>query len=134
MSLTLTRDSVKPVHFADGLQHSWPVRITAVSTISGLPSEIFVYHAVGQDSATNEDLFECVASVQQITELPATAPQGDPTGKLIPYYRKAVLEAHCRSADEADELWDKVKDDANDLVVNFRAFGNMTATDTYVIA
>lgn len=133
MSLTLTRDAVPAAYFEGSQQHSWPVRITAASSEAGLEPAIFVYHVVGSDKATSEDIFECVASVQQMTELPANAPQPDATKALVPYYRKNILEIACRSAEEADELWDRVQEDVIDLLANFRAFANMQATAVVTI-
>ena len=122
--LTLTRETV--AYQDTDLQHNWPLRVTAVGT-DGLPSEIFVYHA-GMPGQPEEDIFECVASVQQLAELPLTRPEPD---FAIPYYRLNVLEVWCRSALQAETVWQELKEEADILVENWLAATALAATDTY---
>lgn len=126
MAITLTRSKVTP-EVVSGAQHVWPLRVTAVSSLSGLPSEIFVYHAnMDSDQINDLDIFECVASVPQLDEIGTAAvpanPDADPPTDAIPYYRSATLEFGCRSAREAWELWMKIQEDVQDLVDNFRCW------------
>jgi hypothetical protein len=124
--LTLNREAVT---FQDtDIEHSWPLRVTAEGGY-GLPSEIFVYHA-GMPGQPSEDVFECVASVQQLMELPLTRPAPD---HAIPYYRSAVLEVWCRSALQADTTWDELKEEAVILAENWQAAQRLAATDTFNI-
>jgi hypothetical protein len=130
MSLVLTRQSVSaPV----GTQHTWPLVITAVSTVDGLDSEIFVYHAALDDDPVNDlDLFECVASLPQMDEI-GLVPVLEEGAYVVPYYRSDTLSFACRSAAEAEELWVKIKADAKDLYNNFQYFVDLSVEDTYTL-
>lgn len=129
MSLTLTRAAMAATEPTPG-QHAWPLEVEAVSTTDGLESEIFVYHAAMEDDPIVGDLFECVASLNQMSEL-GTDPIDllDPT---VPYYRSDSLTFACRSVQEADELWVKIQADALDLLNNVKAFATLTPLETVV--
>jgi len=132
MSIVLTVDSVISVEDEVTNQHVWPLVITAVSSQSGLSSKIFVYHAEWGDDPYQGDVFECVASVQQMTEIPEDAPGGGEGDNQTPYYRSDVLSFHCRSADEASDLLKKVQADVKDLLQNHIALtsGNLQTSQT----
>jgi hypothetical protein len=130
MGLRLTRQAVvefaSATEFPVALQHTWPLRVTATVTPAGeFPPEIFVYHAANLNGKTEQDEFVAVASVQQLDELPvgnAYSPDILSSNNLsIPFYRKNEVLFHCRSAAEAEELWEKIKADAEDLVANYLA-------------
>lgn len=133
MSIALTRDSMQPA-IEERLhnQHVWPLRVTAVSSESGLSSKIFVYHAAMDDDGFIGDVFECIASVPQMSEIPEDAPVSVDGGN-VPYFRTDVLTFNCRSEDEADDLWAKVKADVTDLVQNFRAAQRFETVETVTI-
>ena len=134
MTITLTRLSVPTEEFSSGSQHVWPISVEATSDTPELSSAIFVYHATDYSKAATADICECVASLPQMTSLPENAPQPDPaTGQVVPYYRKNVLIMHCWSADEADELWEKIKGDVRDLLVNFKASKQLRPSDIVAI-
>ena len=129
MSLTLTRSAVAETEPVPG-QHSWPLEVTAVSTTVNFPSEIFVYHASMGDDPLVGDLFECVASLNQLYEIGLTPV--DTEEETIPYYRSDTLTFSCRSAQEAEDLWIKIQADSLDLLNNFKAINNLTEVETVV--
>jgi hypothetical protein len=129
MSLTLTRQGVVTPTLEN--QHAWILKVTAVSTTAGLPSEIFVYRSAGAADPYNEASFECVASLSQIEELgltPITL-----VDSQIPFYRSAVLELVFRSAEELEYYWGEIKSDALDLLENLTAATTLTTQESYVI-
>jgi len=126
--LTLTRESTT---YADtDSQHNWPLRVTATATDS-FPPEIFVYHA-GMPGQPAQDVFECVASVQQLYELPTARPAEDDDAS-IPYYRLAVVEIWCRNAAQAQSVWEELQEEAAMLVENWMAADEMSETDTFTV-
>ena len=134
MAIELQRLGVFAVEDEVTSQHVWPLVVTAVSSEAGLASEIFVYHAEMGDDPYEGDVFECVSSIQQMTEIPTDAPAEGEDGNNIPYYRKNVLTFHCRSAEEAEDLWGKVQADVTDLLQNYRAAtGGLGSVETITI-
>lgn len=134
MSVDLTRNSVIPVEGQSLYsQHVWPLKVVAdAAEEPGLSSKIFVYHASGVADPFQGDVFECVASVSQMGEVPEDAPGVDADGNNVPYYRKDTLEFACRSAEEADDLWTKIQAHVLDLVQNHRAMTGALATEETV--
>lgn len=134
MSIELTRNSVIAVEDEMLAQHVWPLQVTAVSSQEGLSSKIFVYHAEDGDDPYQGDVFECIASVQQMTEIPEDAPDFGEDGNNIPYFRTDSLLFHCRSPEEAEDLWEKVQADVKDLLQNYVALtGILQTSETVVI-
>lgn len=133
MAVDLTRDSLTSIVVPNSVRHVWPIRVTAVSDEPGLSSKIFVYHAEMGDDPYQGDVFECVASVQQMTEIPEDSAGVGEDGNLVPYYRKEVLTFHCRTAEEAESLWGKVKADVRDLLLNHRALQELLTSETVTI-
>lgn len=131
MSITLQRESVSPSQ-APPRQHTWPLRIIATSNLAGLSSKIFVFHAALSDDLIKGDVFEAVASVSQLMELPEDTPitGGD---VIVPFYRLDRLEWFCHSAEEAEDLWNKIQEDVQDLVNNFRSKENLESSEVIVI-
>lgn len=127
MSLTLTRSTVASEEPVPG-QHTWPLEVTAVSTTEDFPSEIFVYHAAMDDDPLVGDVFECVASLNQLGEIGLTPVNTE--DETIPYYRSDTLTFSCRSAQEAEDLWIKIQADALDLLNNFKAINNLVEVET----
>ena len=132
MSIDLQVDSVIGVEDEVTNQHVWPLVVTATSNQAGLSSKIFVYHAEDGDDPYLGDVFECVASVQQMTEIPEDEGGGGEETNQTPYYRTEVLNFHCRSALEASELLEKVEADVKDLLQNYVALtgGNLQTSQT----
>lgn len=130
--ITLTRESLSDdVESVPG-QHVWPLRITATSSNENLGPEIFVFHASVDDDVYCGDVFECVASIQQLGDIPIDTAGFDDNGQLVPYFRKDTLTFHARSPQEADELWAQIKNDVDELVKNYLALTNITEVETYV--
>lgn len=133
-TILLTKAALVPGFFpGNSPQHTWPLRVTAVSSIEGLSSKIFVYHAALGNDPYEGDTFECTASVQQMTEVPADAAVAEFEGRSLPYYRKAVAEYNCRSEKEFDELWEGIQQDVQALIDNFRAFAAIQPVDTVTL-
>jgi hypothetical protein len=135
--LTLTRHSLSATASLNGAaQHTWPLKIVCTpDNGSTLSPKIFVFHAVKPDVAGPEDVFEAVASVHQMQDIPIDQPHyvaGDPT-KCVPYYRLAELTWHCLSSAEADDLWEHIKADVTDLVGNQKALDNLKTESTFSI-
>lgn len=110
-------------------QHVWPLKVETTSSVTGLSSKVFVYHSTMGRDPYQGDSFECVASLQQMTELPEDVPM-TLEGKVIPYYRKNICEFNCRSAEEADELWAAVIENVQILVSNYRASKELEVQET----
>jgi hypothetical protein len=115
--ITLTRAASAPL---PAEQDQPTLRITAVSSDPEIPSAIFVYHADASAAAgVVGDLFECVASLSQLYDLLENPGEGRP------FYRKNQLEFVCRSYPEAEELWEKIREDVRELVENIKASRNL---------
>ena len=125
MSLTLTRNEL--TEEKHGSQSVYPLIVQATSGESGLPSEIFVYH-VFPDPADIAEVFECVASLPQLSDI-NTTPSAN-----VPYYRKDTLRFDCRTPEDAADLWRLVQQDAQDLLWNFRYANGLSLTEQVVIA
>ena len=124
--LTLTRQTTT---FDDtDHRHSWPLRVTAEADGS-MPAEIFVYHA-GMPGQPDQDRFECVASVQQLSEIPLGRPATSDV-LAIPYYRRAVMEVWCRTAAQAEEAWESLQTELDVLVENWLAAESLAESETY---
>lgn len=92
-------------------RHQWPVRITATN-MDNTAAKIFVYEGASPGGHAS-DFFSCVASVFQMHELPE-----DAAGSNGSFYRGAVLEMLCNTADAATEFYKKVEDAVQDLADN----------------
>ena len=132
-TIQLERLSVAEV--TSGYVHAWPLKVIATSSATGIPSEIFVYHAEGGNDEFVGDIFVAVASVMQLTELPKDAPIliPDENGKVVPFYRKSTMEFFCRTPEEADELWANIMSDVTDLKTNFEALQDLQVSETVTI-
>lgn len=132
MSIQLTFSMVSAEAFVSGEQHTWPLRVTAVSSEEGLPNEIFVWHSNAADvidDAINPfkgDRCECVASVHQLSSITNTDTPDEPSGELrAPFYRADTALFHCLTLAQADALKAKIEADVRDLLENFRASKNL---------
>ncbi len=134
--ITITRLSSSAT-FDDNQQHTWLLKvIVTASSGDGLGAKIFVYHAANKQAVSDADVFEAVASIHQMNEIPADAPtfvQGD-AEKCIPYYRLSTLTFDCRSAEEAELLWTQVLEDIEDLAANFKARTTLQTEETVTVA
>jgi hypothetical protein len=104
-----------PAELATSHRHQWPVRMSAFNSSDDTPASIFVM----QKAAPGEfdrDRFSCVASVQQMEDLPVGAP--DSSG---PFYRVDSVTVLARSAEAALEFELKVTEAVQDLANNIAA-------------
>lgn len=134
--ITLNFSKVDDDHFAAGEQHTWPLKVTAVSAEDGLTSAIFVWHVNAADYVDDGlnpyigDRCECVASVHQLSTLPENDPEDPEARYQGPFYRSDVGLWHCLSLAQADELKTKLQADVLDLLENFRAAQNLAADES----
>ena len=133
-TITLQRLAISQAAFpTTGQQHTWPMRITATAPSgSELDPAIFVYKAMRSDDPWHGDIFECVASAHQMQEL-GTQPRSLENGDYMPFYRRDVLDFHCRSAQEHDDLFSKVCEDVADLCANMDALSLLSVEQTITI-
>lgn len=129
--ITITREALPPFSDQETVRHAWPLKLTATGNVSaGLGAAIFVYRAAL--GAPSGDVFECVASVQQMQELDLTPQVG--TSDQIPYYRSAVAEFNSRSPLEAAETYAEIVIQVQELVDNYAAFLTLTQSGTVDIS
>lgn len=133
MDITLQREGLA-VQEVQG-QQVWPLKITAtLAAGASMPSaKIFVYHANMGDDAYQGDIFECVSSIQQYYELPVNAAVAEGADYVVPYYRLDFVQLNCLSPEEADELWDSIVTDVEDLIRNFYAKDDLTVSETITL-
>lgn len=101
------------------LRQAWPVKIQAEGV--NMDDHIFVYHIGKADDPIPGDRFECVASLNQMNELPKNSGISVTTETGIPYYRSNVLQYVCRSQSEALRIWNVVVEEVQLLVANYDA-------------
>lgn len=132
-NITLTRTGLEGNEFNG--QHVWPLNITATLPAgSVLPSaKLFVYHASMSDDIYEGDLFECVASVQQMNDIPDDTPAVEDGEYTVPYYRSNMLNFHCRSPEEVDILWEDIQEDVTDLVNNYTSAATLSNIEVVTI-
>ena len=107
---------------------SYPLVIRAEGI--GMADEIFVYHLMGAADPYTNDIFEAVATPNQIEELPrnqATETDGD--GEQIPYYRSKEAILYLRYPEELEEVWNDILRDVRGLVRNYNAMNRIVATE-----
>jgi hypothetical protein len=99
-------------------QFSWPLTIVATGT--NIDSNIFVYQLAGSSfESIPGDTFSCVASTSQLNELPTSAAAAK--AAATPFYRQSTMTVICRSAAEANYVWEQVQEDVDDLINNYNA-------------
>jgi len=125
MSITLNRNEVD--YELQAALAVWPLIVQATSDEAGLPSEIFVYHVLPVNNDLDE-VFECVASLPQMSEIGLTIADG------VPYYRKDNLRIDCRTVSEADRIWELIQTDTRSLLWGFRYAEGLELSEEVVIA
>ena len=128
--ITLTRYTVSPNAVPLSNQHCWP--ITIIASGIGISSSIFVYRAAQKGDPFGGDGFSCVASVNQMYELPEDEGYVG-TERQLPFFRRHKLELFCRSQSEADYIWKVVNEDVASLLDNFNMASALQGTETAVI-
>lgn len=93
---------------------------------------MFVFHAAMDDDQYEGDVFEAVASAQQMYEIPAIDPGSETNGQLVPYYRRSELVWYARTPSEAEELWQAITDDVDDLTRSLEMLNRMMEQETYI--
>ena len=124
--IKLTRFVSSDASLPDARRQAWPIAILAEGT--NIDDNIFVYHVGRPDDPIPGDRFECVASPNQMFEIPKNQGVSLTTQTQIPYYRVNVLEYIARSAEEAEDIWTKVQDEVFWLVKNFNSALTLKAT------
>lgn len=115
---------------------NWPIKVTAVSEIEDLDSNIFVYHAADPDDPIQGDTFSNVASLQDMESLPVGAPtsvDGDNTEDYVPYYRTDSVELNCHNLVDMNRIWTIIKRDTSSLVREYKFSIELKADETYEI-
>lgn len=126
-SITLTRLGMDPDTLEAGQQQVWRLVIQAQAE-GTIPAEIFV-HRVGMAGALLEgDIFECVASVSQMHELPRLGGAVSPDSQL-PFYRSNQLELVLRTPEEVERVWKLIREDVALLVRNWAAMERLLAVE-----
>lgn len=110
--------------------HVWPIRIVSTSSNPAVSPKIFVFLASTEDDAYEGDVFESVASLQQLRYIPEDNAGVDANGEICPYYRTNTLTFCARSETEAEDLWNKIASNVDDLVRNLNVVTNTTETHT----
>jgi hypothetical protein len=123
--ISLNIETLDPESYVAGV---YPLRITATSTEPDLDSEIFVFHARDVNDPLPGDQFECVASYQQMQELPVDAPISGPTP--VPYYRKSVVEFYVTDPAEISDIRNIVIQDTTFLIRSARLLGQVSVVET----
>ena len=127
--LNITRSSTTPTSFRG--KHAYQMEVTSVSTIVNLGSKILVKHfGAGIDGS---DIFSCVASLPQMQELPEDAP-GAEGSDGYPFYLVDSVTFVGYTLEELDTLWDKIVEDAQDLIDNFRLQGDYESAFTATLS
>lgn len=115
----------------DAKRQVWPVSILAEGT--GIDPAIFVYQASTSDDPIPQDRFTCVATVNQMYEIPKTQSVSVSTTHGIPFYRSNILEYVVRTADEAERIWQVVQSEVQDLLSNWNSSLSLQATSSTLI-
>lgn len=108
-------------------RHAWPVRYSAFNTSDDSVAKIFVMHARPPGEFVG-DSFSCVASVQQMTDLPE-----DEVGPSSPYFRVSTFDLLCRTAEASEEFDEKIKDAVQELADNTAAAAALSESETTII-
>ena len=117
MNASITLQRLSAVGDLAGEQKSWPLVIRAFGT--NIPSEIFIYRAGKQGDPFGDSQFSCVASVQQLSEIPIDNVTELNATEQIPWYRTSQVELAFRTPHEAQKVWCAILEDVNSLVENF---------------
>jgi hypothetical protein len=112
----------------------WPLVIKATGV--NMPEDIFVFHTMTSTDPYYGDLFECVASVNQLFELPKNMAISatDTPNQNLPYYRTNQIELFLRSPAEVEEVWKSIQDDVERLVWDYNSVYAMQAVETVEVA
>lgn len=110
----LVREATPP-ELLTSHRHQWPVRVSVFYSADDTAAPVLVMRKAAPGEF-DSDKFSCVASVQQMEDLPIDAP--DTTG---PFYRVSTVTMLARSAEAALEFEEKVTEALQDLANNLAA-------------
>jgi hypothetical protein len=108
-------------------RHHWPIRIDA-QKLDGqefVPAKIFVMHQAPPGGLFG-DFFSCVASVQQLEDLPEDTPELG-----VPFYRVESVTQLCRTPEAAVEFWEAVKNVTQELQDNLEASSTLVVAEEF---
>lgn len=108
----------------------WRFTVTAHDAYD-MPNEIFMYlrRPIYTEATTNEDEFQCVCSVADLSEYPAITPSGTP-----PFFRSNVIDMVFRSAREAEAAWDELYRQVQALVDALNASDRLTTVEEFHVS
>lgn len=130
-SISLVRLGNRVTDLPGATRQAWALTVIAEGSV--IPSEIFVYKNIPANAPVPGDVFECIATVSDIYELPAM--QGIPLTRIyqIPFYRRAQLDIVCRSEAEMLRIWSEVQCQVAELVANYNASLNLSSIESVTI-
>lgn len=108
-------------------RHHWPVRISAFNTSDDSPAKLFVLQT-DITGGVNGDTFSCVASIQQMEDLPE-----DEVGDTSPFYRVSQITVFARTAEAAREFSDKITAAVQDLADNIASAEVLAVEEEIII-
>jgi hypothetical protein len=116
-----------PENLAYADRHHWPIRITATYSEDDSAAKIFVMQTAAPGGYAG-DTFSCVASIQQMEDLPE-----DAVGPTSPYYRVNQVTVYCRTPEAAIEFSLKVEAATQDLADNIASANILAVEDVTII-
>lgn len=110
-----------------GSRHTWPLRVEILNSVDDTPAKVIVMHEAA-GGVTTGDAFSCIATVQQLNELPE-----DAVGPNGPFYRVNDVTIQARSPDHVVELKEKIQTAVQELADNVNAETEIALLDTITI-
>jgi hypothetical protein len=107
-------------------KQAWPLLVQSFAT--NMEDEVFVYRIGLRHSPLPADQFQCVASVNQMIEIPKNQGVTVTTESGLPFYRSREVNLICRSAAEVERCWAIIQEDVQSLVQNWNAALSLRAT------
>lgn len=109
-------------------RHHWPIRVDAVLSGGTTPAKVFVIHQQPAGGLVG-NFFSCVASVQQMEDLPEDEPEPG-----VPFFRVASVTQVCRTPEAAGEFWEAVKSAVQNLADNLAAVDQLSVAEEVTIS
>lgn len=113
-------------------QSAWPLVVRAEGT--NIPSEIFVHQITQEGDLYQGDIFRCIASVNDLYEIPKDRIVSSEGTDQVPYYRTEMIQFFCRNPQEVETLWERVKSQTADLIRNYNSFHRLKNIDEVTIS
>lgn len=129
--ITLVRKGTDPDAVPGGMaQHAWLLIVEATGNL--IPSDIFIWHARANQDGMPDSVFEAVASVHQLMTVPTEHRRVRNTLEVCPFFRTARVELFCRSAEEANLIWLRIKEEVRQLVINWNLKDTLVTSSSVV--